>query len=362
MTSSSSVPRPIPVVDVRAGGPVAHAVQGCARARALRDDCLTWFPRAAEPLTPLLDWFARRWLKRSQSPYLVEIEAIATSLGFPGVWLLNASYQWGCTSLARTEEGAPWLARTLDWPFPGLGRHVEVARMRGAAGEFFNVTWPGYVGVLTASAPGRFAAAMNQAPLWRRTRYPWLRPYDLVANVVRTWFRIRHIPPDQLLRLAFETCSDFDAARRLLEMTPVARPAIYVLAGCHAGETCVIERTETGFATRYENVCAANDWLHSRNGWEARVSSAAVLTSTFAQAAENSRTRRETLHGWAGRFGGGGFGWIAPPVLNPYTRIAAEMCPASGMLRVVGYESPGESEFPQPATLPCELRADAVAA
>ena len=27
--------------------------------------------------------------------------------------------------------------------------------MRGAAGDFDSVTWPGYVGVLTASAPGR---------------------------------------------------------------------------------------------------------------------------------------------------------------------------------------------------------------
>ena len=76
----------------------------------------------------------------------------------------------------------PWLARTLDWPFPGLGRHLEVARMRGPAGDFDNVTWPGYVGALTASAPGRFAASINQAPLWRRTRRPWLRPYDLALN------------------------------------------------------------------------------------------------------------------------------------------------------------------------------------
>jgi hypothetical protein len=59
--------------------------------------------------------------------------------------------------------------------------------MRGPAGEYHNITWPGYVGILTASAPGRFAAAINQAPLWRRTRKPWLRPYDLAANALRTW-------------------------------------------------------------------------------------------------------------------------------------------------------------------------------
>ena len=44
--------------------------------------------------------------------------------------------------------------------------------MQGPAGEFFNITWPGFVGALTAMAPWRFAAAINQAPLWRRTRAP----------------------------------------------------------------------------------------------------------------------------------------------------------------------------------------------
>ena len=52
------------------------------------------------------------------------------------------------------------LARTLDWPFPGLGRFVELVRMRGPAGEFINVTWPGYVGALTALAPGRFVGGI----------------------------------------------------------------------------------------------------------------------------------------------------------------------------------------------------------
>jgi hypothetical protein len=345
----------IPVVDVRTGGTVQHAREGCARARALRDACLTWFPGATEPLTPLLDWFARRWLERSQSPYLGEIQAIAATLGFPGVWLLNASYQWGCTSLAREEDGVPWLARTLDWPFPGLGRHVEIAHMRGAAGDFYNLTWPGYVGVLTAMAPGRFAAAMNQAPLWRRTRRPWLRPYDLAANVLHTWLFVRHIPPDQLLRTAFETCGSFDEARTMLERVPIARPAIFTLAGCKPGEHCVIERTETRHATHLDATCAANDWVRPAEGWEGRISSEVVLTCTIAEAAENSRTRRESLLGWRGAFGRESFAWVAPPVLNRYTRLAAELSPASGTLRVVGYELAPGGELAAPATLPCEL-------
>ena len=160
----SSLPE-IPVVDVRVGGPLRQAQEGAVRARALRDDCLTFFPPATSFALPMLDRLARRWLSRSSSPYVPEIEGIAAYLGFSGIWFLNGSYQWGCTAMARDEEGEPWLVRTLDWPFPGLGRHVEIAHKWGAAGDFYNVTWPGYVGTLTAMAPGRFAASINQAPL-----------------------------------------------------------------------------------------------------------------------------------------------------------------------------------------------------
>ena len=97
----------------------------------------------------------RTWLRRSCSPYVAEVEEIALALGCPGIWFFNGCYQWGCTALAHEQDGKPWLMRTLDWPFPGLGRHLEVAHMRGSAGDFDSVTWPGYVGALTASAPGR---------------------------------------------------------------------------------------------------------------------------------------------------------------------------------------------------------------
>src|SRR3954449_616036 len=221
MNASVTLPA-IPFRDLRAGGAVGHAIEAPDRARALRDDCLAWFPRSARHLVPALDAATRRWLRRSASPYLPEIEAIAQTLKFPGIWFLNGSYQWGCTALARDDD-APWLVRTLDWPFPGLGKQVEVARMAGSAGEFYSVTWPGFVGVLTAMAPGRFAAAINQAPMWRRTRHPWLRPFDMLANAAATW-PLRHMPPDQLLREVFETAPDFSSARQRLETTPIARP------------------------------------------------------------------------------------------------------------------------------------------
>jgi hypothetical protein len=339
----------IPVVDVRDGGPARHAIEGRARARALRDDCVTWLPRPVRPLLPAMDAFARNWLRRSRSPYVADVEAIAAALRFPGIWFLNSSYEWGCTTAARDEDGAPWLARTLDWPYRGLGRHIEVARMRGSAGEFVNVTWPGYAGVLTALAPGRFAAAINQAPLWRRTRKPWLRPYDLALNALKT-LPIRFCPPDHLLREVFETCRNFGEAQCRLETVPIARPVIFTLIGCGRGERCVIERTENAFVTRTEDTSSANDWERSAPPWEARVCTTLLLTVSTEEAAARSRARREALSSFPQSFARAEFAWVTPPVLNPFTRLAVEMCAANGTLRVVGYELAKGDTLPRPVT------------
>jgi hypothetical protein len=349
----------IPVTAIAPGGQVRHAVDSRARAQALRDGCLAWLPGTARLMLPAMDAMTRRWLARSASPYVGEIAAIAAALDYSGIWFLNGCYQWGCTSLVRDEDGAPWLARTLDWPFPGLGRYVEIARASGAAGPFDTVTWPGFVGVLTACAPGRFAACINQAPLRRRTRHPWLRPYDIALNALATAC-IRFIPPDHLLRDVFETCRSFGEARRRLETTPVARPVIYTLAGCRRGERCVIERTEQGFESRDEDTGAANDWLQSRAAWEARVSSQAMFSRSYEEAAQRNLSRKQHLSAWTGQFARGTFDWVTPPVLNPFTRIAVEMCPAKGVLRAVGYETLPGCELAQPVTQACETTAAAM--
>jgi hypothetical protein len=350
----SAVMPAISVVDVGEGGLLRHAVLRRTRARALREDCLTIFPRAVTPFLPALDGASRRWLTRSCSPYVPEIAQIAAALGFPGVWLLNGSYQWSCTSLAREEDGVPWLARTLDWPFPGLGRHADVVRAKGTAGEYFSITWPGYASVLTAMAPCRFSACINQAPMWRRTRHPWLRIYDLAANALYTWVSIRHMPPDQLLRQVFETCETYAAAKSVLETTPVARPVIYTLIGCAPGERCVIERTENGFVTREENTSAANDWVPSRPMWEARIAATHFLTWSQGKAAARCRDRHDALAGWRGPLSRRGFDWVKPPVLNPYTRLAVTMSPARAVLRVVGFEVT-TAGLPEQVTQVCEI-------
>jgi hypothetical protein len=344
----------VPVITAGPGGLLQYGIDGGDRARALRDGCVAWLPRRVERFLPTIDSLTRRWLRRTTSPYVAEVEALSTALGFSGIWFLNGCYAWGCTALAREQDGTPWLARTLDWPFPGLGRRLEVVRLQSPAGAFDAVTWPGYMGCLTASAPGRFAASINQAPLFRRTRRPWLRPYDILLNAFRTW-RIRWFPPDHLLRHVFETCRTYAEARQRLETTPIARPVIYTLVGCAPGERCVIERTEETFKTRTEETATANDWLDPSWPWEARVRAELMLTRSYADCATNSRTRRTALADWPGRFPTAGFEWAVPPVLNPCTRLAVELCPARGILRAVGYETTPGQEFPEQATQICEL-------
>lgn len=80
----------------------------------------------------------------------------------------------------------------------------------------------------------------------------------------------------------------------------------------------------------------------------------ALFTRTFDEAAENSRTRRNYLESWPDPFVGE-FAWVAPPVLNSQTRLAVEMCPATGVLRAIGYEQADGQDLPGPVTLNCEI-------
>src|SRR3954451_1225936 len=143
--SPSPAARAIPVLDLRAGGPVAHAEQRRDAMLALREACFSVVPTPLRSVALPLDRISRAWLRRSPSPYVAEIARIAAIAVRPGVWFVNASYEWGCTTRIDVEP-APFLRRTLDWPFPGLGRHVEVALQDGGAGPYASLTWPGAVG------------------------------------------------------------------------------------------------------------------------------------------------------------------------------------------------------------------------
>ncbi len=330
---------PIPLLDVRDGGPVAHTRARVEAAAALREFCLAPFPRWGRHVClSSIDRIAACWLRSSISTYCEDLEKIAKILGFPGALTLNMSYLFACTtSAAKGPNGAPVLRRSLDWPFGGLGRCVEIAWQSGPAGHFYNVTWPGAAGVLTAMAPGRFCAVINQAPMRRRTRGLIGLPYDAALNLGNALLREDGWPPDHLLRYAFETCGDFEAAIALLAREPLARPALFTITGVAPHELAVVERTEHEAWVLRGAVVVANDWQEPRQGWQGRMGF------------ENNEIRKASIRGATP--GGPSFCWVVPPVLNPTTRLVVEMsATGAGELYARGYETTSWRSLPTPAT------------
>lgn len=319
----------IPLIDARRD-PLAAADP--AAVRALRDHLFGRFSTAAGSVLPLVDRIARRWLARSATPFLPELDRIAAHTRIAGIYAINISYEYGCTALARSDAPgqAPTLRRTLDWPFLGLGRGALVARRAGPAGEFLDVTWPGAVGTLSAVAPGRFAASVNQAPLLRRTRADALRPIDYARNLVRTLARERGMPPLHLLRHVFETAADFAEALGMLRTVELARPVLFTLAGCAPDEIAVIERRERDATVHLGAGAVANDWREPRGGWEPRP---CALPDRRLDSVTRCAVIEDAVAGSAQPFG-----WVVPPVRNWNTRIAVEMNAGERWLRVLGYE------------------------
>jgi len=269
------------------------------------------------------DRLSRRWVARNTSPYGGEIAEIARLMAAPGGWFLNASFEWGCTcGLARDPgTGAFVLLRVLDWPLPGLGRSLVAALQRGPAGEFLNLTWPGYAGAVTAVAAGRFAAAVNQAPMPTRGlgRYG-----DWTAERVRVW-RSRELPPMHLLRQVFERCRSYADARIALAHTPVALPAIFVLAGARPGEGCIIERMPHEARLHEGSRCVANHWLSP--------------DLTGRDRGTRSRDRLVAMRALTGGDAPWHLDWLAEPLLNRATRLAAVLDAAGGRALVRGFEA-----------------------
>jgi hypothetical protein len=276
------------------------------------------------------DLASRRWLEKTANPYLGEIAGVANRIGEPGVYMLNLSYEWSCTAGVGPDPAAAGnrLLRTLDWPLDGLGRTVVVSRHATAAGAYLNVTWPGFAGVTTAMAPGRFAAAVNQPPM--RWTSP-LMALDWAVNRLGVW-RQGGLPPVHLLRKAFDECRTYAEAKTMLAETPICLPAFFSLGGIDPEECCAIERLETRAAVRDGPASTANHWICLQVPGRARGSDS---VGRFHQ--------METVR----RSEAADFAWVRPPILNAATRLAVIANAQAGRLTVQGFEgeSPATSVF-----------------
>ncbi|MEL6297981.1 MAG: hypothetical protein AAFQ45_05370 [Pseudomonadota bacterium] len=319
----------IPVTATSAAFPLETLEAHRQRADALLDDATRGVPRS---VLRTLDAISRRWIAKACPEALPEIDLIAEHLKRPGAYFLSVNYEWGCTAAVRTsDDGASAeLVRVLDWHTPGLGRHVIAADVQATAGSFATLTWPGFTGVLQATAPGRFAASLNQAPMARAGG--GLYPLDWFANRVRVW-RKRGRTPGHLLRAAFETCRSYDAARELLATAPITAPCIYAIAGLGPREMCIIERTEADAAIYDGPGVTANVWRTP--GWHGRPRGA----DNAERVCQLSKVPAIDATMSAGR--DAAFDWVGAPVRNDLTRLMLRATPASGDLIAQGFEADG---------------------
>ena len=329
MNTLSRLP-PVPEVAIGTGGAPALFAASTEAGQAQIDDACRRFTRLG---VALADARSRTWLERANSPCLEEIEAVAQAAGRPGAWLLNCSYEWGCTSAVTHDPSGEGmrLIRTLDWPFHGLGRALMGAAMTGPAGDWRNLTWPGFAGVLTANCPGRFAVAFNQTPMFQRHLgpVPFPMPLDWVLNRL-VMGRRTALPPAHLLRQVCDEAGDYAEARRRIVETPLAASCFITLAGVRPGEGCVVERHEAGAIVHEAPTAITNHWLSEGLTGHGRT--------------RDTRERLATMHGVMEK--ARDFDWVRPPILNSHTRLAAEMNPSTGACLVQGFEKDGAVTSP----------------
>lgn len=307
--------------------PVIEAPDGPVQLARMKADSLLPILAIAHEILPrfLLGWadrLSQSWLRRSLSPYRAEIDAVADLLPERGAYMLNLNFEWACTAGCHRppHSNGMTLYRTLDWPLR-LGGAVVAARHQTKHGAYLNVTWPGFIGVLTAMAPQRFAAAINQGPMAYSFGH-------VGAGMLIDWFvnriRLSHqraLPPTHLLRQVFETCGSYAEAKQKLLTTPVCAPVLFTLTGTHPDEGCIIERRENDGVVHEGSGAVANHWLTQHFHGRPRPI--------------RSHDRHQKLLDLLPTLEGG-LDWVQPPILNMLTRLACEMNAADGTLVVQG--------------------------
>lgn len=319
----------IPTLNVGPEFPLETLQAELERAKTLMDQATGGVPRLA---LKIADAISRHWLARNAHPNLAEIDQLNRMLGRPGGYCLSMSYEWACTAAVRpsAQTQSARLLRVLDWPTPGLGRHLIAAHVAGRAGPFVTLTWPGFAAVLQAMAPGRFSAALNQAPMICPAG---VLPLDWLVARARVW-RTQALTPLYLLRQVFEQARSYEEAVQMLRLTPIASPAIFTVAGLRPDETCIIERRERTAAVHIGSGQAANHY--QTPGWRGR------------PRGEDSPGRAMQMASVAVDMDPA-LSWLRPPILNKDTRLVFMADARKGRIVAQGYETTG------PVTRPLEL-------
>lgn len=337
------MPPPFPLIDVGRAAALESFRQLPDHTRALCEAALGDIPGLAL-VAPAMNAVSRRWLEKSANPYLAELRAVDAGLGWRAAFALNMIYAWACSTAAGPDpEGGARLVRVLDWGLTSIGRYSVILRHDGERGKFLTVGWPGYAGVLTGLAPGRFAAAINVTPV--PDHFPGFWYHKIAGHLGRDFFSGPSLPAEHLLRQAFETEPDFESAvARLMRPKLLTRPAIFTLAGVAPGQACIIEakqdRRRLHRAGADGVVATANDWQTHAGEWRGVPSRYAG--SGLSPVEENARRRSQVAALFALPHRPG-FADLAAPILNSHTVHMVVANPARATLhaQAVGMRDDG---------------------
>ena len=263
-----------------------------ARARCGRGRCATiaspGFPPSPGRWCRCSTRLARRWLTRSQSPYVEEIAGDRRGARLsrhlvPQRLLSMELHRAGARGGRRALAGAhARLAVSRARPPCRDRAHARAGRrvlQRHLAGLCRRADRDGAGPLCRGDQPGAAAGGATTQPLAAALRHR--RQCDRHAISACAPSR-----PTNCCARCSRPAATMARPGRVLERTPIARPVIYTLAGCRPGERCVIERTEDrarhahrGAPARPTTGCDASPL------WEGRVGSAELFTRTYEEAA-----------------------------------------------------------------------------
>lgn len=190
--------------------------------------------------------------------YLEEIDFIASISDFSPDQVLIANLYYdilkfylGCTAFAVEHEETIYHSRNLDWHTENnlLGQRSRIFNFqRNGKTVFKTLSWPGFIGALSGSKPGKFSLTLNAVSS---------NDSPEIA-----------LPVSFLLREILDSSDSFEQAKAVLENTMIASDCLILLSGNASKEMVVIERTPKRSSTRETDqgyIVVTNDYKQLKN-------------------------------------------------------------------------------------------------
>ena len=177
-------------------------------------------------------------------------------------------FYFGCTGIALYNRETVFHARNLDWHTENnlLAKHTQVFNFQKSGQTIFKtVGWPGFVGALSGTKPGKFSVSLN-------------------AILSDDQPEIAY-PVSFLIRDVLNTQESFETAKSVLSQTEIVGDCLLLLSGVAKDELVVIERTPKRFEIRE----AVNNRIVVTNDYRKLEQSTVSNTNSILQ--ETSCTR-----------------------------------------------------------------------